>query len=144
MDPDSFNAFMSNASKDGLIVPVEPSDLKTVWKMIWKMGEEIQQQRVPNEYIAIDPRMFAKDCSPGANVVALWYRATILGLLEKQTGLFSSETPDDVKDVVFKVAASYPIKMMKPGIVSRGLPQDIQAMLKQMEHELGRLGLESK
>lgn len=135
MNPDPENLFASNVSRDGLIVSVEPSDLKNVWKM----GEEIQQQRGSKEHIAIDPRMFATVCSPGANVMALWHRASILSLIAQQTGLLTPELPDDARDVVFNVVAKFPIKLMQPGVVYDGLPLDVRAFVKQIEDELRQL-----
>ena len=70
--------------------------------------------------------------------MALWYRASILGLIAKQTGLLAPELPDHVQDAVFNVVASFPVKMMEPGVVYEGLPLDLQAFVKQIESELGR------
>lgn len=137
MDPDPIKMFMSNVSKDGLIVSVDPSDLKNVWKM----GEEMQGQRDSNEHFAIDPRMFATVCSPGANRMALWYRASILGLIAQQTGLLAPELSNDAKDIVFNVAAKFPMKRLEPGVVYEGLPLDVQAFGKQIEEELRQRGL---
>lgn len=136
MDPDPINVFMSNVSKDGLIVSVEPSDLKNVWKM----GEELREQHGLKEHGSIDPKIFAAVCSPGANVMALWYRASMLGVIVQQTGLLAPELPDDARDVVFNVAARFPIKQMEPGIVYDGLPLDVQAFVEQIEDELRQLG----
>ena len=57
--------------------------------------------------------------------------------------LFSTdapELPDDAKDVVFNVAARFPIKFMEPGVAYDGMPLDVQAFVKEVEDELGRLG----
>jgi len=43
------NQFATTVSNNGVIVPVEPSDLKSVWKM----AEEIRDQSDPNERYAI-------------------------------------------------------------------------------------------
>lgn len=137
MDPDPETLFANIAPKDGLVETVEPSDLKAVWKMV----EEMRGQRDSNEHIAIDARMYANACSPGANVLAVWYRASFLGLIAKQTGLLAPEVPDDVADVVFKIAASFPMKPIQPGVVSKGLPLDVEAFVKQIQDELRQRGL---
>ena len=141
MQPDpteaALNQFSSTVSNNGLIVPVAPADLKNVWN---KRLETLAQY--PNEQMAIDPRMFASVCSPGANLMAIWYRASMLGLLAQRTGLLAPELPDEAKDVVFNFAARFPIKFMQLGVVYDGLPVDVQDFMKQVEDELRRLGFE--
>ena len=132
---DALNQFGRTVSNNGVIVPVEPSDLKNVWKI----AEEIQEQH-PKEHTSIDVRSFEAVCSPGANVMAVWYRASMLGMLAQSTGFLAPELPDDTKDVVFKVAARFPIKFMEPGVAYQGLPLDVQEFVKQVEDELQRLG----
>jgi len=140
MQPDpteaALNMFASNVSSNGEIVPVEPSDLKSVWKIV----EEIREHSGSNEHSAIDVRTYAEVCSPGANVMAVWYRASMFGVLVQSAGLLAPELPDDATDVVFNVAARFPIKFMKPGVVSQGLPLDAEEFMKQVEDELRRLG----
>ena len=143
MQPDpteaAFNMFANTVSNDGVILPVEPSDLKQVWKM----AREIPERSDPKVQTAIDPRGFAAVCSPGANVTAIWYRASMLGMLAQSSGLLAPEVPDNVKDAVFNVAARFPFKFMKPGVVYEGLPVDVQAFVKQVEDELRRLGFKA-
>ena len=139
MNPDPFNALMSNVSNNGLVVPVEPSDLKAVWKVV----EEMRGQRDSDEHIAIDARMYANACSPGANVLAVWYRVSMLSLIAMRTGLFAPGLPDAAKEAACNVAASFPMKMIGPE-VNEGMPLDAEAFVKQIQDELGRLGLESK
>ena len=81
----------------------------------------------------MDVRSFAADCSPDANVTAVWYRASMLGVLAQPTGLLAPEVPDNVKDAVFNVAARFPFRFMQPGVVYQGLPLDPQRI-----HETGR------
>jgi hypothetical protein len=132
----ALNMFANTVSSDGVILPVEPSDLKQVWKMT----EEIREHSDPNVHVAIDVRGYADVCSPGANMMAIWYRASMLGLIAEQTGLFAPELPEEARDVVFDVAAKFPIKFMRPGVVHDGLPVDVEAFVKQVEDELHRLG----
>jgi len=140
MQPDpaeaALNMFASSLSNDGVILPVEPSDLKSVWKI----AEEIREHSGSNKHSAIDVRTYAEVCSPGANVMAVWYRASMFGVLVQSAGLLAPELPDDAKDVVFNVAARFPFKFIEPGVVHDGLPVDVQAFVKQVEDELGRLG----
>ena len=80
---DALNQFASKVSNNGEIVPVEPSDLKKVWKM----AEEIRERSDPKVHSAIDVRTYAEVCSPGANVMAVWYRASMLGVLVHSAGV---------------------------------------------------------
>ena len=136
---DALKQFASNVSNNDVIVPVEPSDLKSVWKM----AEEIREHSDPKKHTAVDARSFEAVCSPGANVMAVWYRASMLGMLAQSTGLLAPESPDEAKDIVFNVAARFPIKFMQPGVVSQGLPLDVEEFVKQVEDELHRLGFKA-
>ena len=62
---------------------------------------------------------------------------SMLEMMAQQTGL---PVPELAKDVVFNVAASFLIKMMEPGVNDR-MPLDVEAFVKQIQDELGRLGL---
>jgi hypothetical protein len=130
------NIFAAKIAENGMIFPVEPSDLKSVWKMT----EERRNRSDRNEHTATDVQVFAQVCSPGANVMAVWYRASMLGMLVQSAGLLAPELPHEAKDAVFNVAARFPIKFMVPGVVHEGLPMDVQEFMKQVEDELGRLG----
>ena len=45
--------------------------------------------------------------------------------------------PSAVRDVVFNVAAKFPMKRMEPGVEYQGLPMDVEGFVKQIEHDLG-------
>jgi hypothetical protein len=118
-------------TKDGLIAAVEPSDLKSVFKM--------QQAMEPAEpsVTAISSEPYERVCSPGADVFEVWYRASMLGFLAKSVGLLPPEMPSEVRDVVFNVAAKFPMKRMEPGVENQGLPLDVEGFMKQIENDLG-------
>jgi hypothetical protein len=61
----------------------------------------------------------------------------MLGLLAEHVGLLPPEMPSEVRDVVFNVAATFPIKRMEPGVQYQGLPLDVNGFVKQIEHDLG-------
>ena len=105
------------------------------------MAEEMREHNDPKVQYAIDARSFAEVCSPGANVTAVWYRASMLGMLAQTIGMLAPELPAEVREAVFNVAASFPFKFMKPGDVHEGLPLDVQEFVKQLEEELRRLGI---
>lgn len=117
--------------EDGLVPPVDPSDLKSAWKR----GEELRAQYGSEPaVVSLDLR---GNCSPGADTTAVWYRASILGLLAERADLLPPELPSEVRDVVFNVAAKFPMKRMEPGVEYQGLPMDVDGFVKQIENELG-------
>jgi hypothetical protein len=48
-----------------------------------------------------------------------------------------SGMPSEVRDVVFNVAAKFPMKRMEPGVQYQGSPLDAEGFVKQIERELG-------
>ena len=112
----------------GLVAAVDPADLKKVWDM----GQETIAKHGPNPRIAMGHAL----CSPGANVMAVWHRASILGLLAEHASLFPPQLPSEVKDVVFNVAAKFP---MKRGVY-QGLPLNLQQFVQEIENEVRGLG----
>ena len=120
---------------EGLIAPVDPSDLENVWKV----AQEILKLHRKHGVI-VGPKVYANVCSPGANVMAVWSRASILLFLGEQVGLFRPKLPGEVRKVIFNVFAKFPIKQLEPGVVHKGFPLDVQEFMKQVEDELRRLG----
>jgi hypothetical protein len=59
------------------------------------------------------------------------------GLLAESMGLLPPEMPSEVRDVVFNVAARFPMRRMEPGVEYQGLPMDVDGFVKQIEHDLG-------
>jgi hypothetical protein len=59
--------------------------------------------------ISFDFKLFAQVCSPEADVLALWSRSTLLGILVERGLLTSFQRGTHLDDVVFNVAAALPI-----------------------------------
>jgi hypothetical protein len=45
--------------------------------------------------------------------------------------------PEAIRDIVFNLAARFPMKAMEPGVVYEGLPLDMEEFVKQLEHDIG-------
>lgn len=110
------------------VAAVDPGDLRNVWTMMRE-----KQARVPaGQQTSVDGRAFENVCSPGANVVAAWYRASMLGLLqiipEKPLAPWAHDGALD--EAVFEVAAKFPMKKMPVGIERNGLPFDVSEFVK--------------
>src|SRR5215471_14273182 len=98
-------------SLEGLIPAVDPVDLRSVWEM----QREVQARR-SGQHTAINAEFYKRACSPGANVGAVWFRASLLGMLE-MFGMLTPWTHEGVPtDEVFKVAANFPVKGMPIGV----------------------------
>ena len=121
----------SPASEDGSVAPVDPSDLKSTWKM----QQDVLAQHGSGQHIGISRSVYARACSPGADVMAVWYRATILQLLAEGAGLLPPELPEAVRDAVFRVAAKFPMKRLEVGVEHKGFPVDVQEFVRQVELE---------
>jgi hypothetical protein len=68
-------AALASLSGSGFVSPVDPSDLKSVWTML----RETQARHGANQSVSIGHELFATVCSPGADAIAVWYRASMLG-----------------------------------------------------------------
>jgi hypothetical protein len=90
----------------------------------------------------IEPALYQRVCSPGADVEAVWYRASMLGLLEMlptvdpqmfpESPLTSWTHNGELDDAVLQVAAIFPMKRIGVGVVHEGLPFDLEEFLKQI------------
>jgi len=117
------------------VAEVDPDDLRNVWKMTREVQAHNQGQSV-----ALSAAMYQSMCSPGADVMAVWCRASMLGMLQMLPGaLLKPWTNNGVLDAaVFQIAAKFPMKKMGVGVVHQGPPFDVQAFLKQIEEATGQ------
>jgi hypothetical protein len=112
------------------VATVSPNDLRNVWTMM----RDLQARDLEGQSGSISSGLYEAACSPGANVVAVWYRASILGVLqmlpEKPLTTWSHE--GELDDAVFQIAATFPMKKVPVGLVKNGLPFDLQELVKQI------------
>jgi hypothetical protein len=114
--------FWADSSDD--VAAVDPADLSAVLKFMREV-----QARHKGQCGSIDARVYERLCSPGANVGAVWFRASMLGMLDMvMPGWMENADTDKVT----KVAATFPMKNMKVGVVHDGPPFDLQEFLKQV------------
>jgi hypothetical protein len=102
---------------------VDPADLK----IVWALQNKIQKEH-PREQVAIDVR---SSCSPGADVLAIWFRLSQLFTLrmfgdstDKSFPWLKDGKPDDA---VFKVLATIPLT----GMQSSGIEELIRVIQKE-------------
>jgi hypothetical protein len=112
------------------VATVNPDDLRNVWTMM----RDLQARDLEGQSGSISSGLYEAACSPGANVVAVWYRASILGVLqmlpENPLTMWSHE--GELDDAVFQIAATFPMKKLPVGLVKNGLPFDLQELVKQI------------
>jgi hypothetical protein len=116
-------------SREGDVPAVNPSDLKKVWQLFSDF-----QARNPGQCGSIGSTVYESVCSPGADVVSVWYRASMLCVLkEMMPELLASWTHDgQLDDVVFEVISTFPMQKMKPGVAREGPPFDVEEFVKQI------------
>lgn len=98
----------------GPIPSVNPGDLRGVWELMHETHAEFLGNPEPElggqqTAIGIDVRLLARVCSPEANVLAVWARSAMLGILVHQGLLTSWQRGNQLDDSVFDVAATFPI-----------------------------------
>jgi hypothetical protein len=120
----------SGVSDDGFVVAVDPSDMKNVCQM----GREIPAGASSGSTGgAMGMSALEAICSPGADLIAIWYRLRMLGLCD-EAGLLSAYKSDGkFTDAVFQVAATFPMKRMEADVTYQGPPFDTEEFVKQVE-----------
>lgn len=78
----------------------------------------------------VDARVYQQLCSSGANVEAAWLRALMLSTLDK---IMPGWMENHDTDAVIKIAAHFPMKTMKVGVVYDQLPFNLQEFLNRIK-----------
>ena len=91
--------------------------------------------RVPNNSFSVSVNYYKQVCSPGADVMCIWYRLSMLWMLSEFMGLnlpgMHDGKPDDV---LFKALAVVPITGMPLG-GREGLPFDLVELIPLIQKE---------
>jgi hypothetical protein len=117
----------------GTVVPqVDSDDLKT----LLKLSREVEKDH-PDGKCAIGASLAATMCKPGADIQAIGFRLSQLGVIEL-LAKFGSIAPDTLNSLkrdgefteqVLHVIATMPLEWMAPGVVTQGLPFDWEKFL---------------
>ena len=109
---------------------VSPADIKIVWEI-----QRDVEQRNPGQQVAIGAEFIRASCSPGADIRAVSYRATMVRmLLHVAPDQFASwRVGDNSAPAVLEVAATIPMTWIgqEP---SQGFPFDVEAFIAQLPH----------
>jgi hypothetical protein len=127
----------SPISENDPVAAVTPADLKSVWAM-----QDDVQARFPGEQVMIGVQQWESACSPGADVRAVFFRVSILRILQMLSGSGALISPwlHDGKpdDAVFKVVATLPMTGLQPGTIPRqGFPFDAEELIRLIKKESG-------
>jgi hypothetical protein len=125
------NFWGSTNQDSGSVPPVEPADLRSVWEM----QTRIQALR-PGEQIGIGADSYKQACGPGADVRAVFERASNLSILQDVGVLalwLKNGVPDDA---VFHVAAKMPMNRRQTRDVYQTSLFDVDEFIKQVEERI--------
>lgn len=113
-------------SQEGGVPAVNPGDLRNVCKLFGDV-----EARAPGRCAAIGNSVYERVCSPGADVMSVWYRAWVLKeMMPEQLASWRHDGQFD--DAVFEVAATFPMQKMKTGVVREGPPFDVEECVKRI------------
>jgi hypothetical protein len=111
----------------GPVPSVDVADLKSAWTM-----QNGIQASVASKPISISAESYKRACGAGADICSLFMRVSQLHVLQ-MLGMLAPWAHGEVgDDAVFKVAATFPMTRMQPGIVYDGPPFDLQQFLNQV------------
>ena len=122
----------------GPVPEVDPADLKS----LWNMQSEAQARHDKPGAIALSFSLCQSACSPGANVAAVWYRSSMLAVLQHLSDAGGPALPGiqegKPSDAFFKALAIVPMTGMQPGAPPRkGFPFDLQELVSLIQKEAG-------
>src|SRR5262249_34489952 len=107
------------------VAEVDPEDVKNVWQI----GRDAQASN--GRGVAIGADLIKQACKPGAEIVAVSYRATfpwLMRLIAPEDLRFTQDCQPD--DSVFRAAAKVPAEWTGVGIVRDGPPFDLNEFLR--------------
>jgi hypothetical protein len=90
----------------GPVPVVRADDLKRVWSFLAETARDSKGQGVTT---GVDIKLLAGLCDKDADVLAVWFRATLITALLKQRRLDRWREGDSLRARVFELAASFPL-----------------------------------
>lgn len=117
-------------SQEGDVPKVSVDDLRNVWKLFSDV-----QARHPGEQMILGNDVYNSVCGPGADITAVWFRASMLWMLKEMLPEQVASWMRDgrFEDVVYEIAAAFPMQRLQTGIVREGPPFDVEEFVRQVE-----------
>ena len=111
---------------------IDVADLRSLWSIYRDM-----EVRNIGALGSIGIRIVRDACSPGADIGAVLYRSSILTILEIYPGdlLARWKRSGEFDEVVFRVAATIPMKWVEGGVPQSHLPFDVDAFIQELQKE---------
>ena len=91
------------------LAPVTAHDLRRVWSLIQGMTGQLEQKGI-TEGLGFDARLISQHCEPGADVIAVFFRAALLQHFFQAGLLDDWREANELSDPVFRVAAIFPME----------------------------------
>ncbi len=109
------------------VAEVDPDDLKAVWKEACDL-----QARHPGQQVATGLGVLQSICKPGADIQAVFYRASLLSLMTyfAPEQLASLRKDGQFDEAVFRAAAKVPMEWIGARIVRQGPPLNMDEFLR--------------
>lgn len=107
---------------------IDPDDLKTFWQEVRNL-----QARHHSQHVGIGDEVIKAICKPGANAEAVWYRSSMIWVLNQlpQEQVAPWVKDEEVSDAVFLTMATIPMEWV--GHTEReGLPFDIEEFFRRL------------
>ena len=128
MENEDEEAMEKLIGKPGEPVPaVDFADIKAAWAVMQDV-----KKRDPQGRMAICSTVYERVCSPGADIRAVCYRLSMLGIFER---LLKPAYSGQWTDAALKAASTMELTWMEVGKVYKGLPFDAVAFLLQARAE---------
>jgi hypothetical protein len=107
--------------------PVPVVDVADI-KLMWAHYQELNAQHPGG---AFEIGIWKQVCSPGADIRAVSYRCSMLGMLEMM--LRAAWIGGELSENAFKVAARIDLQWMAVGVVQNSLPFSLEQFLVEMQ-----------
>jgi hypothetical protein len=91
--------------------PVNPDDIKRVWSIT----RQLTGGQAGRAAVSIDIKLVAPHCSPGADILAVFFRTGILQHMLEQGMLNPWQEGDGFRSIVFDNAATFPLRIGSDG-----------------------------
>ena len=95
-------------------------------KAAWALTREVEKTH-PGRQVGIGTEIFERTCRPGADIQAVFYRASMITMLLR----VAPELQDQL-DAVFRAAAEIPMEWMGVGTPRRGFPFDAEDFMRRV------------
>jgi hypothetical protein len=107
-EPERFMTLFLGVDQGAATPPVNPIDIKHLLELHEKLNAR-HRDTATEGCGAIGASLMASVCSPGADVGAVWLRASLLGIMLKQGVLAEWQRGTELDDAVYRVAATIPL-----------------------------------